>query len=98
MSNNEVAGSLENTDGYGIAVRTTGSGKQSVVFGSPRDLQIRAVDLNADGNFQGEPRTIAVLGEAERAWQITFANENEMIVQAVQFNFNNPGRFRKGVR
>ena len=89
LSNNEVAGSLDNIDGFGAAVRASANGKQ-LVFGSPRNSQIRAVDLDADGNFQGEPRTVAQLAESERARQITFANENEMIVQAVEFNFSNP--------
>jgi hypothetical protein len=88
LNTNEVAGSLDNIDGYGAAVQTTGTGKQ-LVFGSARDSQIRVVDLNADGNFQGEPRTLTQLAETERARQISFPNENEMIVQAVEFNPGN---------
>lgn len=87
VSTGEITGERDNLDAYGVAVRTA-NGKQ-LVFGSPHDAQIRALDLDAEGNMQGEPRTIATLADSQRARRISFANENEMIVQAVEFSFTN---------
>ena len=76
-------------DAYGAAVRATESGAQ-LVFGSTRDNLIRALDLNTDGNFQGEARTVATLADSLRARKILINNGNEMVVQAVDFNYGNP--------
>lgn len=86
LSSGEVAGQVENTDGYGAAVRTTATGKQ-LVFGSARDGKLRAVDLDASGNFHGAPREIAALEGTKRARQISFPNDNGMLVEAVDFTF-----------
>lgn len=88
LNTGEIAGQIENVDAYGAAVRATGNGSQ-LLFGSTRDSQIRALDLNADGNFQGEPRTVATLAESQRARSISISNGNEMVVQAVEFNYAN---------
>jgi hypothetical protein len=87
LNTGEIAGQRDNLDAYGVAVRSA-EGKQ-LIFGSPHDAQIRALDLDEEGNFQGEPRTIATLADPQRAHKISFANENEMIVQAVEFSFTN---------
>lgn len=83
---NEIVGQQDNVDGYGIAVRDGTNGSQ-VVFGSPRDALVRALDLDSDGNFQGEPRVIAALSGSLHARKISFPNENEMIVQAAEINY-----------
>lgn len=88
LNTGEIAGQFENVDAYGAAVRATGNGSQ-LLFGSTRDGQIRALDLNAEGNFQGEPRTVATLAEPQRARHISISNGNEMVVQAVEFNYGN---------
>lgn len=88
LNTGEIAGQLENVDAYGATVRATANGSQ-LLFGSTRDNQIRALDLNADGNFQGEPRTVAALAESQRARNISISNGNEMVVQAVKFNYAN---------
>lgn len=88
LNTGEIAGQIENTDAYGAAVRATENGSQ-LLYGSTRDNQIRALDLNADGNFQGEPRTVATLADAQRARSISISNGNEMVVQAVEFNYAN---------
>lgn len=87
LSSGEIAGERDNLDAYGVAVRSAQS--KQLVFGSPHDAQIRALDLDAEGNLQGEPRTIATLADPQRARSISFATENEMIVQAVEFSFTN---------
>lgn len=87
LTSGEVAGQLDAIDGYGVAVRASANGKQ-LIFGSARDAKLRAVDLDAEGNFQGEPREIASLEDSQRARQISFPNENAMVVQAVEFSFS----------
>ncbi len=85
-SSGDITGQLENIDGYGVAVRSTANGKQ-LVYGSARDGKIRAVNLDAAGNFQGEPQEIAALDDTKRARTISFSGENGMLVQAVDFVF-----------
>ncbi len=86
LNTNEIAGQRDKVDAYGLAVRSTATGKQ-LVFGSPHNGEIRALNLDADGNLQGDPRTLASLADPLRARKISFVNENEMTVQAAQFNF-----------
>lgn len=87
LDSGEIADQRDNLDAYGIAIRAASS--KELIFGSPEDVQIRALDLDQDGNFQGEPRTIATLADPLRARKISLANENEMVVQAVEFSFTN---------
>lgn len=84
----EIVGQRENVDAYGLAVRATANGRQ-LIFGSPHDSAVRALDIDANGNFQGDPRTIATLQDPLRARKISFPNENEMLVQGAEFNFAN---------
>ena len=86
LGTGQIIGQRDNLDAYGMAIRATANGKQ-LVFGSPRDGQIRALDLNEAGIFQGDPRTIATLNDPQRARKISFANENEMIVSGAEFDF-----------
>ncbi len=86
LGTGQIIGQRDNLDAYGMAIRATANGKQ-LVFGSPRDGQIRALDLDAAGIFQGDPRTIATLNDPQRARKISFANENEMIVSGAEFDF-----------
>lgn len=84
----EIIGQLDNVDAYGIGIRPMANGSQ-LVFGSPRDTQIRALDVDAQGKPQGEPRVVATLNDPLRARKITFSNTNEMVVEAAEFNFAN---------
>ena len=88
LNTGEIVGQVENVDAYGAAVRPIGGGAE-LLFGSTRDRQIRALDLNDEGNFQGEARTVATLAEPQRARRISINNGNEMVVQAVEFNYGN---------
>lgn len=86
VGSGEIVGQRDNVDGYGIAVLATANGKQ-LIFGSPRDGELRALDVDAEGNFLGEPRTIARLPDPLRARKISFANQSEMLVQGATFEF-----------
>lgn len=88
LNTGEIVGQIENMDAYGATVRAADGGAQ-LVFGSTRDNLIRALDLNVDGNFQGEARTVATLPEPQRARRISINNGNVMVVQAVEFNYGN---------
>jgi hypothetical protein len=83
----QVTGQREALDGYGIAVVTGASGKQ-LYIGSPDDGQIHALALDAQGNFQGDPHTVATLPDPQRARQITFDSSGVMVVQAVAFSYS----------
>ncbi|MBI4671245.1 MAG: hypothetical protein HY741_06200 [Chloroflexi bacterium] len=88
LQTNEIASQLDNVDAFGVATGVGTNGKR-LYFGSVRDAKIRAVDLDAQGNFQGTAREVATVGDAQRAQRIAFPSANEMLVQAVAFNFNN---------
>lgn len=88
LNANEIAAQLDNIDAFGAATGVGAQGKR-LYFGSARDGKIRAVDLDAQGNFQGEAREVAAVGDAQRAQRIAFPSANEMVVHAVEFDFSN---------
>lgn len=83
-----VAGRLDNVDALGLAVGSGASGKV-LYFGSARAPQLRAVNLEASGDFQGSPRDVGALTGSQRALRLTLSSPADMMVQAVEFNLAN---------
>jgi hypothetical protein len=85
---NTIVGRFDNVDALSLAVGSDANGKV-LYFGSARTPTIRAVSLEADGNFHGAPRDVGTLPDAERAARISFTSPTAMVVQAVAFDFAN---------
>lgn len=85
----QVATQLDNVDAFGMAVQSSANGKE-LFLGSTRAPLIRAVNLDAQGNFQGAPRTIATLGETQRARTLAFDASGALLAQVIEFQLNNP--------
>lgn len=83
-----VAGRFDNVDALGLAVGNTTNGKV-LYFGSARAPQLRAVNLEASGDFQGNVRDAGPLSGAQRALRLTLVAPSEMVAQAVEFNLAN---------
>ena len=83
-----VAGRLDNVDALGLAVGSGAKGKV-LYFGSARTPQLRAVNLEASGDFQGSPRDVGALTDTQRALRLSVSSPAELIVQTVEFNLAN---------
>jgi hypothetical protein len=83
-----VAGRMDNVDALGLAV---GSGANGSVlyFGSARTPQLRAVNLDAAGDFDGAPRNAGTLADTQRALRLSLTSPTEMTVQAGEFDLTN---------
>ena len=89
LNTGEVASKIDNIDGYGVAVQRRRERQADWRLAHRAILKFAAVGLDDAGNFQGDPQTVAALADTQRARQITFANANEMIIQAAEFSFAN---------
>ena len=83
-----VAGRLDSVDALGLAAGTGAKGAQ-LYFGAARTPKLRAVNLDAQGNFQGQARDISTLPGNERALHLQLTSPSAMLVQAVEFNSAN---------
>lgn len=85
---NTVANRMDNVDALGM---TVGSGAQGQVlyFGSARTPNLRAVNLDAGGNFQGQARDVGALADPQRAQRLVLASPTEMTVRTSEFSFAN---------
>lgn len=83
-----VAGRMDNVDALGLAVGNAANGKV-LYFGSARAPRLRAVNLDASGNFQGAARDAGALTGAERALRLTITSPGAMTAQTVDFNPSN---------
>ncbi len=83
-----VVGRLDAVDALGLTVGLSAKGK-TLFFGSARAPQLRAVNLEASGDFQGKPRDVGALTGAQRAWRLTLLSQSEMLVRVVEFNLAN---------
>ncbi|MCG3140904.1 MAG: hypothetical protein HDKAJFGB_02052 [Anaerolineae bacterium] len=83
-----VAGQLDEADALGLTVGLSAKGK-TLFFGSARAPQLRAVNLEASGAFQGRPRDVGALTGAQRAWRLTLLSQSEMLARVVEFNLAN---------
>ena len=82
-----VAGRLDNVDALGLAVGSAADGKV-LYFGSARAPQLRAVNLDAGGNFQGAARAAGALTGAERALRLTITSPGAMTAQTIAFDLS----------
>ena len=92
LNNRAIAAQVENIDAIGVGVLNGAQGKR-LYFGAARAPEVRSIALGEDGNFRGEPRqefSIATLsgGRDEKARRINFDAGGNMLVYAVEFNFN----------
>jgi hypothetical protein len=83
-----VAGRMDNVDALGLAVGNGANGKV-LYFGAARAPQLRAVNLEASGDFQGKARDVGTLTEPQRALRLRLLAPTEMVVQAVEFQLAN---------
>ena len=83
-----VAGRMDNVDALGLTVGRDKNGK-ALYFGSARTPQLRAVNLDAMGNFGGAARGVGTLTETQRALRLSTVSPTAMMVQATEFNLTN---------
>lgn len=84
-----VAGRMDNVDALGLTVGRGANGSV-LYFGSARTPQLRAVNLDAAGDFDGAPRDAGALTGTQRALRLSLASPKEMMVQEGEFDLANP--------
>jgi hypothetical protein len=92
LNTGKVASQLEDVDAIGLGVFNGAQGKR-LYFGSARTQDVRSIELDAQGNFAGAPRTefsLQGLGPDgnEKARKIGFERATDMVVNGAKFNFN----------
>jgi hypothetical protein len=92
LTNAQIAAQYEGIDAIGIGVYNTARGKR-LYFGPTRVSEVRSIALDAQGNFVGSERVEFALqapgaSSSDRARRINFTDQNEMLVNGRQFDYN----------
>jgi hypothetical protein len=92
LTNGQIAAQYDGIDAIGIGVYNTARGKR-LYFGPTRVSEVRSIALDAQGNFVGSERVEFALqapgaSGSDRARRINFTDQNEMLVNGRQFDYN----------
>lgn len=92
LASGKVMAQIDGVDAIGLGVFNGARGKR-LYFGSARRSEIRAVALDDDGNFIGQPRVVIDLDGLgprgdDKARRISFQANNSMLVYGIEFAYN----------
>jgi hypothetical protein len=92
IATTQVAAQFDGIDAIGVGVYNTARGKR-LYFGPTRVSEVRSIALDAQGNFVGTERVEFTLSASkasgsDRARRINFTDQNEMLVNGRQFDYN----------
>lgn len=87
-----ILSEFDNVDALGVGVFNGSTGKR-LYFGAARAPEVRSLALDVKGDFAGALRVDFSIGAVARdandkARRITFAANNDMIINGVQFDYN----------
>lgn len=88
----QIVSQYGDVDAFGLGVFNGSTGKR-LYFGAARLPEVRSLAIDPAGNFVGEPRhdlSLAGLGPKgdDRARRILFDPQGNMMIRAIEFNFN----------